>query len=72
MIRKMERRDRNFIYALVTPALVAFAAAIFAYLDFAKNGIISPNIWIGTFLAGFLVFVVVYFISMTVYLWRFT
>lgn len=68
----MEKRDRHFIYACVTPFGAAVVAAIYAYIDFARNGITSPNIWVGTFLATFLVFVVVYFISMTIYLWRFT
>jgi len=68
----MEKRDSHFIYAIVTPFFCAFVAAVYAHADFAKNGIASPDIWIASTLFAFFVFVPVYFICMTIYLWRFT
>jgi len=70
--KKMEKRDSNFIYAIATPFFVALVAGIYAYTEFARNGITSPDIWIASLIATFLVFVVVYMICMTIYLWRFT
>lgn len=69
---KMDKSDRNLICAIATPVFVALVAGVYAYADFARNGITSPSIWLGTFFAAFFVFVLVYCISMTIFLWRFT
>ena len=71
MKKKMEKRDSNFIYAKVTSFFVALVVGIYAYTEFARNGITSPDIWIASALATFLVFVAAYTICMTIYLWRF-
>lgn len=68
----MEKRDRHFICAVATTFFVAFAAAIYAHADFARNGITPPGIWIATVIVGLFAFAIVHVICMTIYLWRFT
>lgn len=69
---KMEKSDRNFIYAVVTTFFVAVGAARYAHADFARNGIISPDIWIATFIVALFVYAFAHVICMSIYLLRFT
>lgn len=62
--------DQGFIVAILTPFFFGILVAIYAYFEFSGNGIIPPSLWVATFLAAFFTFVICYFISMTVYLWR--
>jgi hypothetical protein len=64
--------DQGYIAAITTPFVFAGIAAIYSYLDFASNGITSPSIWVATFLAAFFTFVIVFFICMAIFVWRYT
>jgi hypothetical protein len=66
--KELPRRDRKYFYSTLTPFIFAASTAIYIYFELSAAGIISPTLWIATALASFLVFVVVYFICMTIYL----
>jgi hypothetical protein len=61
----------GFRVLVLSPIICAGLAAIYSYFEFASNGITPPDLWIATFLAAFFIFAIVYFISMTWFVWRF-